>query len=206
MRIYSYLRASTEDQNAMRAKAALCKFVEDKGFTVSGWFIETISGAQLKRPELFKLLDIAEKGDVLLVEQIDRLSRLDNEDWKILKSLIQSKGIRIVALDLPTSHQLIKVDTDEFTESILDAINALLMDMLAATARKDYSDRRRRQAEGIKQNKHKFKGRGVNKDLHTGIRAHLSSGLSYSQIQAVLPCSRTTIAKVKKQMQAEKSS
>ncbi|EGH26525.1 resolvase, partial [Pseudomonas amygdali pv. mori str. 301020] len=35
----------------------------------------------------------------------DRLSRLPVDDWQKLKAAIDSKGLRIVALDLPTSHQ-----------------------------------------------------------------------------------------------------
>jgi DNA invertase Pin-like site-specific DNA recombinase len=38
---------------------------------------------------------------------------------------------------------------DEFTARMFDAINGMMLDMLAAIARKDYQDRRRRQAEGI---------------------------------------------------------
>lgn len=200
MRIYPYLRASADDQDASRAKAALTDFVKTKGFKVSTWFIENISGAQLDKPELMRLLDVAEHGDVLLVEQIDRLSRLNKDDWDTLKSIIIGKGIRVVALDLPTSHQLLKVKADEFTDRMLEAINAMLMDMLAAMARKDYLDRRRRQKEGIKANKHKFKGRQANKALHSSIKTLLENGLSYSQIQAQLSCSRPTIAKVKKVM------
>ena len=37
---------------------------------------------------------------------------------------------------------------DEFTGRMFEAINAMLLDMLAAVARKDYDDRRRRQAQG----------------------------------------------------------
>ncbi len=204
MRIYPYLRASADDQDASRAKAALTDFVKVKGFKASTWFIENISGAQLDKPELMRLLDVAEHGDVLLVEQIDRLSRLNKDDWDTLKSIIIGKGIRVVALDLPTSHQLLKVKADEFTDRMLEAINAMLMDMLAAMARKDYLDRRRRQKEGIKANKHKFKGRQPNKALHSSIKTLLENGLSYSQIQAQLSCSRPTIAKVKKAMNVVK--
>ena len=50
--------------------------------------------------------------------------------------------MRIVALDLPTP-----ATTDETTARILAAVNGMLLDMLAAIARKDYTDRRR-QAEG----------------------------------------------------------
>jgi DNA invertase Pin-like site-specific DNA recombinase len=41
----------------------------------------------------------------------------------------------------------------ERLRSMLKAINNMMMDMLAAIARKDYQDRRRRQAEGIKKAK-----------------------------------------------------
>jgi len=37
---------------------------------------------------------------------------------------------------------------DEFTARMFDAINGMMLDMLAAVARKDYGDRRRRQKQG----------------------------------------------------------
>ena len=102
----------------------------------------------MNRPELFRLLEIAQPNDIILVEQIDRISRLNDKDWSKLQGIIKSKGLRIVALDLPTSHQLMQHD-DEFTNRMLSAINNLMLDMLAAVARKDYEDRKRRQKEGI---------------------------------------------------------
>jgi DNA invertase Pin-like site-specific DNA recombinase len=164
MRIYPYLRASTNEQDATRAKTALSRFVEQAGQRISTWFIENESGATLKRPELFRLLDVAQEGDVLLIEQVDRISRLNSKDWESLKSTISEKGIIIVALDLPTSHQFVQIARDEFTRRMLAAVNAMLLDMLAATARKDYEDRRRRQSEGIEKAKAegKYRGRQIN--------------------------------------------
>lgn len=175
MRIYAYLRASTNEQDAKRAKRALNKFVKDAGQKVTAWFSENESGATLKRPELFRLLEIAQDGDVLLVEQVDRISRLNAADWEELKSIITSKGIRIVALDLPTSHQFMQASNDEFTGRMLSAINGMLLDMLAAVARKDYEDRRRRQNEGVTKARAdgKYKGRQTNKKLHQNIEALL---------------------------------
>lgn len=72
---------------------------------------------------------------MLLVEQVDRISRLTTNDWKILKNAITQKGIRIVSLDLATSHQFIQ-QSDEFTERMMSALNALMLDMLAAVAHK----------------------------------------------------------------------
>ncbi|MFT5510747.1 MAG: DNA invertase Pin-like site-specific DNA recombinase [Hyphomicrobiaceae bacterium] len=203
MRIYAYLRASTKEQDARRAKSAVTKFAKDAGHKISGWFIENESGAKLKRPELFRLLDLAESGDVLLVEQVDRISRLNSTDWETLKTMILSKGIRIVALDLPTSHQFIQSAGDDFTKRMLAAINAMLLDMLAAVARKDYEDRQRRQAEGIAKAKKegRYKGRPMDMRQRENIASHLRDGKSYSEIQRLLKCGRDTIASVKKEMQ-----
>jgi DNA invertase Pin-like site-specific DNA recombinase len=200
MRIYPYLRASTNEQDANRARKILVQFVEAAGQTVSTWFVENESGATLKRPELFRLLAVAQSGDVLLVEQVDRISRLNAEDWESLKSIIIGKGIRIVALDLPTSHQLMQDEENGFTQRILSAVNAMLLDMLAAVARKDYEDRRRRQSEGIEKARAegKYRGRQINRKLHRNIEALLRDRKSYSEIVDMLGCSRSTIAAVKK--------
>ena len=200
MRIYPYLRASTNEQDANRARNTLLQFVEEAGQTVSTWFVENESGATLKRPELFRLLEVAQSGDVLLVEQVDRISRLNAADWESLKSIIIGKGIRIVALDLPTSHQFMKDEKDAFTQRILSAVNAMLLDMLAAVARKDYEDRRRRQSEGIEKarSEGKYRGRQINRKLHRNIEALLRDRKSYSEIVDMLGCSRSTIAAVKK--------
>ncbi len=199
-RIYGYLRASTKEQDATRAKQALESFVAHTNLVISGWFIENESGATLRRPELFRLLDIAQRGDILLVEQVDRISRLNNHDWGLLKSKITDKGIIIVALDLPTSHQFINTRSDEFTQRMLTAINSMMLDMLAAVARKDYEDRRRRQSQGIAKAKMdgKYKGRTTNPKRHENIAALLSAGKSYSDIVNLLGCSRSTISKIHK--------
>lgn len=165
-RIYGYLRASTDEQDASRAKEQLIEFAQSQGQQIAGWFVENESGASLKRPELFRLLDIAQQEDCLLVEQVDRISRLNGEDWESLKAIIKAKGVRIVALDLPTSHQLMTTG-DEFTSRMLDALNSMMLDMLAAIARKDYTDRRRRQAQGIAKAKAegRYKGRPIDAAL-----------------------------------------
>ena len=146
------------------------------------------------------MLDVAENGDVLLVEQVDRISRLNAKDWESLKNLITEKGVRIVALDLPTSHQFMKSNGDEFTQRMLSAVNEMLLDMLAAVARKDYEDRRRRQSEGVAKAKAegKYKGRQKDEKLRENIAALLHVGKSYGDIVDLLGCSRSTIAAVNK--------
>lgn len=199
MRVYAYLRASTKEQNVNRAEQSLIHFCNQNGLQVSAWFYENESGAKLARPELFKLIEIADQGDILLVEQVDRISRLNESDWKILRSKIIDKGIKVVSLDLPTSHSFLKID-DKFTERVFEAVNSMMLDFLAAFARKDYQDRRRRQMEGIKRAKeqNKYTGRAPDVKQRANIAAHLKDGRTYSEIVTLLGCSRATIASVKK--------
>jgi DNA invertase Pin-like site-specific DNA recombinase len=56
------------------------------------FFVENESGATLNRPELFRLLEIAQPDDIILVEQIDRISRFNDKDWN--KKRVRNKLIR----------------------------------------------------------------------------------------------------------------
>lgn len=197
--VFGYLRASTDEQDAKRAELDLANFAAERNLRPPIFRTENLSGAKLERPVLLQILEDAQKGDILLIEQVDRLSRLNSEDWVKLRKTINEKGIRVVALDLPTSHML--ADTgDEFTGRMLDAMNGMMLDMLAAIARKDYEDRRRRQKQGIAKAKleGKYKGRGADLDKQAAIISLLKSGSSYSQIEKAMGVSRPTIAKAAK--------
>lgn len=83
----------------------------------------------------FELIADASAGDILLIEQVDRLSRLNESDWSKLKQSLNEMHIKVVVLDLPTSWMM--TTTDETKHRMLDAINNMMLDMLAAIARKD---------------------------------------------------------------------
>ncbi|WP_134677140.1 recombinase family protein [Ectopseudomonas khazarica] len=200
MFIRAYLRASTNEQDASRTHTALEQFAAAHGRAIASTYLENASGATSERPELLRLLKDARRGDALLVESIDRLSRLPMDDWSKLKAAIDAKGLRIVALDLPTSHEGMR-DTkgDEFTDRMLGAINSMLVEMMAAIARKDYEQRRERQAQGIQKAKDagKYKGRPVDEALHRRIRELLGAGLGIRATARLAECSTTTVLRIK---------
>src|ERR1700722_17433150 len=104
MNARAYLRASTEERTPA-ARVARSSAAE-RGLNIVGTYAENDSGAKLARPELFRLLADSKPGDVLLVEQVDRLSRLTDADWRRLRAELDARQVRVVALDLPTSWQL----------------------------------------------------------------------------------------------------
>jgi DNA invertase Pin-like site-specific DNA recombinase len=211
MFLRAYLRASTDEQDANRARGELKAFASSRGLSIACWYVENESGATLARPELFRLLADAQPGDVLLVEQVDRLSRLTTGDWDRLKGELTARRIRVVSLDLPTSWVMATNNADEFTSRMFEAINGMLLDVLAAVARKDYDDRRRRQAQGIAKMKAEGKNRAGGKkpsgrpedaERNARIAQQLRDGVSWSTIQKAEDCSRSTIFKVHQRMAA----
>ena len=200
MFVRAYLRASVSEQDANRARGALERFCEERGLSVAAWYVENDSGSKLARPELFRLLRDAHPGDLCLLEAVDRLTRLTASDWERLKAEIASRQVRIVALDLPTSWMMATNGTDAFTARMFEAVNGMMMDVLAAVARKDYEDRRRRQAEGQAKAKAdgRYRGRPEDTKRNATIATLLGKGLSWSQVQSATGCSRATVAKIAK--------
>ena len=139
------------------------------------------------------------------MEAIDRLSRLPQSEWERLRGEIEGKGLRVVALDLPTSHAALSGNSsDEFTARMLDAVNRMMLDMVAAIARKDYEQRRERQAQGIAKAKKKgvYKGRPVDRDKHDRIRQLLEKGFSVRKAAELAGAAPSTVQRVRKELAA----
>ena len=199
MFIKAYLRASTTDQHADRAKSELQTFTNQHNVRIASFYTEYLSGAKLERAELSRLIEDSHRGDVLLIEKVDRLSRLPYEQWKKLKQQLVEAGISIVVLDQPMTHAVL-THTDQQTSMISRVLTEFMIDLAAAMARDDYETRRKRQAQGIEKAKAlgKYQGRKPDLKLRENIQLLLNEGKSWSQVQALLGCSRSTIATVKK--------
>ena len=191
-----YVRASTKDQDAERALDSLKDFastIKDD----SKSYIENESGTKLDRPVLNKLLEEAEKGDTLLVESVDRLSRLTQEEFKVLKGRIEERGLKLVVADLPTTHVLLNTD-DTITSSILNLVNNLLIDLLATMARLDNDKRKERIKQGLERSGYKPSGKKADTTKHDRIKELANKGLTKEEIAKAVGCGVATVYRVLK--------
>lgn len=90
---------------------------------------------------------------------------------------------------------------DEFTGRMLAAINSMLVEMMAAIARKDYEQRRERQAQGVHKAKAagKYQGRPVDEELHKRVKELLGAGLGIRAAARHANCSTTTFLRIRDQ-------
>ena len=204
MNAHLYLRASTKDQDANRAKVALELFAVEKGLSIVGVYAENISGTKLNRPQLLALLDTAKNGDVLLVESVDRLSRLSQADWDTLKATIKAKGLRLVVADLPTSHML--VEAKGITGQIMDVINNMLIDLMATMARLDQEKRVERIKQGLENKraadpewKPAGKGRNAAKWMAVQSLMQKHPTMSADEIAKLADCGVATVYRIKRE-------
>lgn len=197
-----YVRASTKEQDAERALEDLIEFSKTMGdnHTV---YIENFSGTKLNRPELGRLLEEAEQGDILLVESVDRLSRLTQENFEILKDRIKVKGLRLVVADLPTSYVQFE-DQGGITSAILGFMNNMLIDLLATMARLDNEKRIERIKQGIARSGYKSKGKQINQTKHKKVEDLLKLNvLTISQVAKACDVSESTVYRIMRKNQCD---
>lgn len=195
MAVRIYVRASTKDQDAKRALSDLIGFSKSYADSYVD-YIENYSGTKLDRPVLTKLLDDANQGDVLLVESVDRLSRLSQDDFTILKQRIKDKGLRLVVADLPTTHTV----NDGMTGEILNVVNNMLIDLLATMAKLDNDKRRERIKQGLARSGYKPSGKKANIEKHNRIRELASqNNMTKDEIAKAVDVGVATVYRVLKE-------
>ena len=195
MTVRIYVRASTKDQDATRALADLVAFstsYDDNHVE----YVEHFSGTKLDRPLLAKLLKDAEQGDILLVESVDRLSRLSQDDFAILKQRIKDKGLRLVVADLPTTHTV----SEGMTGDILRVINDMLIDLLATMAKLDNDKRRERIKQGLANSGYKPTGKKPNTTKHNRIiELNSQNNMTKEEVAKAVGVGVATVYRVLKQ-------
>ncbi|WP_085724680.1 recombinase family protein [Pseudomonas sp. R37(2017)] len=205
MNAHLYLRASTKDQDANRARIALEAFAGDKGLNIVDVYAENISGTKLNRPELMRLLDTAQPGEILLCESVDRLSRLSQTDWETLKATIKAKGLKLVIADLPTSHMMVK--DKGITGQIMDVINDMLIELMQTMARLDQDKRVERINQGLANKRAaepewKPSGKGKNVALHEQVKSLMQEHptMSADKIAKLAECGVATVYRIKREL------
>lgn len=85
-----YIRVSTQEQNTVRQEVLM------QALDVEQVFIDRMSGKNLARPELQKLLAFVRTGDCVIVESISRFARNTRDLLELIERL-QSKQVQFVS-------------------------------------------------------------------------------------------------------------
>lgn len=137
---YGYIRVSTKEQNPDRQYISLQKCGVEKEKV----YLDMVSGKDFQRPKYRELLRKLKKGDVLVIESIDRLGRNYEEILEQWRCITKNIGADIHVVDMPL------LNTDISHGDLTGVfISDLVLQILAYVAETERSFIRQRQAEGI---------------------------------------------------------
>ncbi len=148
---------------------------------------DVISGAKRERPELDRMLEELEEGDVVYIASIDRLSR-STKDLLDIVGIIRDKGAYLVSikdswLDTRESNPM-----SEFLLTVMGAMGQLERDMITARIQEGV---KAAQARGVKFGR----PRGWSKEVQKAVKMYLKGGKSMREVEKLTGVSRSTISK-----------
>lgn len=120
-KIFAYMRISTNHQKTDRQKQTIIEYSVSNGFVIDEFISDTITGGTKadNRPNYHTMKAHFRKGDTLVVSDVDRLGRNADDVIVEIKDL-QSRGIRVVALDVPFLNDWEKMNDDSLSKMIID--------------------------------------------------------------------------------------
>ncbi len=191
-----YLRVSTEEQELTRQEG-IEQATRAAGYYVAGVYREKASGARADRPELMRMIDDLQPGEVVVAERIDRISRLLLAEAEQLVDSIRAKGAKLAVPGLVDLSDLAGA-ADGVAKIVLPSVQDLLLKLALQMAREEYETRRDRQRQGIQLAKAamKYHGRTPNVSAHERILALRGAGQSIRRTAELTGCSRSQVKRV----------
>lgn len=117
------MRISTnkKTQKVDRQKQTIIEYSISNNFKIDEFVADIITGGTKadNRPNYHDMKKQLRRGDILIVSDVDRLGR-DADDVIIEIKDLQSKGIRVVALDVPFMNDWKKMNDDSLSKMIID--------------------------------------------------------------------------------------
>ena len=190
------MRVSTEAQDLERQEG-IAQAARAAGYYVAGVYREKASGARADRPELLRMIDDLQPGEIVVAEKIDRISRLPLVEAERLVASIRAKGARLAVPGIIDLGEL-AAEAQGVPRIVLESVQDMLLKLALQMAHDDYEDRRERQRQGIELAKAagRYAGRTPDTSAHARIVALREGGKSIAETAKLARCSVSQVKRV----------
>ena len=191
-----YQRVSTSGQDLTR-QSEIESSTRAAGYYIAGVYREKASGARADRPELLRMIEDLQPGEVVVAEKIDRISRLPLVEAEQLVASIRAKGATLAIPGIIDLSELSE-NVDPVSKIVLSAIQEMLLKLALQMARDDYETRRERQRQGVQlaKNAGKYSGRKSDATIHQRIIALRGAGQSINRTANLAGCSISQVKRI----------
>lgn len=135
---YGYVRVSTKEQIVDRQLVAM------KAAGVTNILIDKASGKDFDRPQYQVLRKRLKRGDLLVVQSLDRFGRSYDDIIDEWRYLVKTVGVDVKVLDMPL------LDTRQGEGLIGKFVSDIVLQILSFVAETERRKIKERQAQGIK--------------------------------------------------------
>jgi len=171
--MYALIRVSTDEQNEERQLLRM----QELGILKKNIVIEKESGKSTVRTKYHRLVKRLKLGDILYVENVDRLSRDYDGIISQWHKLTVQKGVTIKVLDTPM------LDTDQTNNDLISKFMCnVLLHVQAFQAESEWQKTKYRQAQGIAVAKANGKNLGRPKKTRTAKEIKIAKQYLNSEI------------------------
>jgi DNA invertase Pin-like site-specific DNA recombinase len=191
-----YLRVSTDEQELARQESIVAN-AKAAGYYIAGVYREKASGARADRPELLRMISDLQPGEVVVAENIDRISRLPLSEAEKLVATIRDRGAKLAVPGIVDLSEL-AAESKGVAKVVLESVQDMLLKVALQIARDDYETRRERQRQGIELAKKgkKYAGRAADTKAHERIIAFRKDGHSIAETARLAGTSPSQVKRV----------
>lgn len=102
MKVYAYLRVSTEHQDFQQQTNTINDFLKHKGLKIDEVYSDegVSGGVTYKKRKLYDLLNAMSIGDVLVVSEISRLGRSMSDLNKLVNDEMKARKLRLIVVNM----------------------------------------------------------------------------------------------------------
>ncbi len=179
-----YARVSTEEQNLDRQIDAL----QQAGIDDRLIYKEKITGTKKDRPELQKMLNHLNEGDIVIITDLTRISRSTKDLLDIVEK-VKNKGASIRSLKDTWLDTTSNNPYNEFLLTVMSGLSQLERDLISQRTKEGLASAKARGRNGGRPSKQNEKGDMVRTLADSGMRIVdivKQTGLSRSTVNRIL--------------------
>lgn len=179
-----YARVSTEEQNLDRQIDAL----QQAGIDDRLIYKEKITGTKKDRPELQKMLNHLNEGDIVIITDLTRISRSTKDLLDIVEK-VKNKGASIRSLKDTWLDTTSNNPYNEFLLTVMSGLSQLERDLISQRTKEGLASAKARGRNGGRPSKQNEKGAMVRALADSGMRIVdivKQTGLSRSTVNRIL--------------------
>lgn len=147
--IYGYTRSSTLQQSTQRGEEEIKRFCERESYELVEIFTDNITGKDYdNRVEYNFLKKRLQKGDVLIIPELDRLGRTREGVLSEL-SYFKERGVRVMIIEIPLTLTKINKNDNSDASLINELVTELIIQLYSTFSELETRKRAERQRQAL---------------------------------------------------------